>query len=318
MRDRARSLWLVPTPVVRRVATSLLAGVLGAICVVSPAAPAIARPVDGDPVSRVERVESAASPKRGIAYDLAVPADLRAIADSSTWWYNWSPTPHPGLGLRRARRAGMEFVPMIWGGDFRAAEVIAQIRRRSTSPYLLVMNEPNLVEQANLTPRRAAAIWPRYERVARKAGVKIVGPQITWGTMAGYEDPVVWLDAFYAAYRSAHGGRDPRIDHLGFHWYDYGLAQQLDRLRKYGKPLWVTELANWHSGSDTAQIDTPEKQKAQMTEMVDVLESRDDVVRYAWFTGRWEDDAHFTSLLAGVGELTELGRHYASMPYGGG
>ena len=93
-----------------------------------------------------------------------------------------------------------------------------------------MLNEPNLVEQANKTPQQAAAFWPGYERIAAETGVKIVGPQITWGTMAGYGDPVVWMDAFYAAYRAANGGRDPRIDYLGFHWYDYGLAGQLDRL----------------------------------------------------------------------------------------
>lgn len=64
-------------------------------------------------------------------------------------------------------------------------------------------------------------------------------------------------------YRSQNGGRDPRIDVLGFHWYDYGLEEQLERLEKYGKNFWVTELANWHKQSDGAQIDSLEKQKRQ-------------------------------------------------------
>ena len=33
------------------------------------------------------------------------------------------------------------------------------------------------------------------------AGAKIVGPAITWGTMPNFSDPVVWLDAFIAAYQ---------------------------------------------------------------------------------------------------------------------
>jgi hypothetical protein len=65
--------------------------------------------------------------------------------------------------------------------------------------------------------------------------------------MPDYSDPVVWLDAFIAAYQAANGGRSPQIDYLAFHWYDYGLSDQLDRLAKYGKQVWVTELANWHS-----------------------------------------------------------------------
>lgn len=83
--------------------------------------------------------------------------------------------------------------------------------------YLLVLNEPNLIDEAKLAPSQAAALWPRIEAVARATGVAIVGPQITWGTMPGFADPVIWLDDFYGAYRSAHNGRDPQIDCLGFH-----------------------------------------------------------------------------------------------------
>jgi hypothetical protein len=145
--------------------------------------------------------------------------------------------------------------------------------------------------------------------------VKLVGPQMNYGTLPGFNDPVVWLDAFYAAYRAAHGGRDPQIDRLGWHWYDYGLEGQLDRLSgKYHKPFWVTEFANWHTGNGP-HIDTVAKQKAQMTDMVRICESRDDVERYAWFTGRMNNDVHFSSLLGGNGQLTELGQHYLSLPF---
>jgi hypothetical protein len=144
--------------------------------------------------------------------------------------------------------------------------------------------------------------------------VKLVGPQITWGTMAGFSDPVIWLDAFYVAYRAANGNRDPQIDYIGFHWYDYGLGAQLDRLTKYGKPFWITEFANWHQGNG-ADIDTVAKQKVQMTDMVSTCESRADVFRYAWFTGRWNSDIHHTSLLGANGQLTELGQLYISLPF---
>jgi hypothetical protein len=133
--------------------------------------------------------------------------------------------------------------------------------------------------------------------------------------MPNYQNPVAWLDAFYAAYKSANGGRDPHIDALGFHWYDYGLAGKLDELTKYGKPFWVTEFSNWHSQNDGAQIDTLAKQKKQMTELVAVCEGRADVLRYAWFTGRISPDPHFDSLLAADGQLTELGQLYLSLPH---
>ena len=49
--------------------------------------------------------------------------------------------------------------------------------------------------------------------------------------------------------------------------------------------------------------------------MVALCEGRADVFRYAWFTGRWANDAHFTSLLSANGQLTELGRYYMGVPF---
>jgi Glycosyl hydrolase catalytic core len=255
------------------------------------------------------------SAKRGIAYDLAFAADLAVLSPGVSWWYNWSSHPNTAAPSDSTTRYGMDYYPMLWNDKFDAAEVEAYLHAHADVKYLLLLNEPNLVDQANLTPQQAAQLWPRYEAVAAHTGVKLVGPAITWGTMAGYGDPVLWLDAFYAAYKAANAGRDPQIDYLAFHWYDYGLAGQLDRLAKYGKPFWVTEMANWHSQADGAQIDTLAKQKTQMSEMVALCESRADVFRYAWFTGRWSPDPHFTSLLGASGELTALGQHYLSLPF---
>ena len=256
------------------------------------------------------------SAKRGIAYDLATEQDMAALAPGVSWWYDWGLRPNSGAPADHATRFGMDFIPMLWG-DFDAVQVLAFLQAHPDIRYLLLLNEPNLTDQANLTPTQAAQLWPRYEAIAAQTGVQLVGPAITWGTMPGFADPVVWLDAFYAAYRAANGNRDPRIDYLGFHWYDYGLKDQLDRLKKYGKPFWVTEFANWHNGDGSAQIDSVEKQMAQMTEMVALCESRADVFRYAWFTGRWTQggDPHHTSLLAANGQLTALGTHYLRLPF---
>jgi hypothetical protein len=126
----------------------------------------------------------------------------------------------------------MDYFPMLWNGNFDAPGIVAFLKANPAIHYLLVLNEPNVGGQAWLTPQQAAALWPQYEAVAKQARVKIVGPQMTWGTMTGYTDPVVWLDAFYAAYEAANHNRAPHIDYLGFHWYDYGLDAQLDRIDK--------------------------------------------------------------------------------------
>ena len=81
--------------------------------------------------------------------------------------------------------------------------------------------------------------------------------------------------------------------------------------------IWVTEFANWHVASDYT-VDTPEKQKSHMTSMVKTCEERDDVVRYAWFTGRWTEggDPRYTSLFnTADGSLSDVGQHYKTLPY---
>ena len=254
------------------------------------------------------------SAKRGIAYDLADPRDFAALAPGVSWWYNWSPRPNKEAPRDSVAQYAMDFYPMLWGSGYDAAAIESYLRAHPSIKYLLVLNEPNIVDEANLTPEAAAALWPAIESIAQRSGVQIVGPAMTWGTMPGYADPVAWLDAFLAAY-AARNQSSPHIDYLAFHWYDYGLAQQLDRLTKYGKRFWVTEFANWHSRADGGQIETSQQQARQMAEMVATCESRADVVRYAWFIGRWSPDPHHTSLLSTPGELTEVGQLYLSLPY---
>jgi len=256
------------------------------------------------------------SPKRGLAYNLTHPADFDALKEGVSWWYNWHFETSAASGYETAYQ--MDFIPMLWGGDTSdsdMARVKAFILAHPDVEYLLVMNEPNLRDQADRTPAQAATDWVRYEQVvaelaAQGRDIKIVGPAMTWGTMLGYADPVRWMDDFLAYYRAANDGRDPQIDYLAFHWYDYGLESQLDRLAKYGKPIWVTEMANWNS-----QINSYDKQAEQMRHMVAMLESRNDVFRYAWFIGRGFDGRYTNLLNDDPGALSALGEQYVSLPY---
>ena len=270
---------------------------------------------DADPPKALTK-----SPKRGSAYNMVQEEDFRALEPGVSWWYNWY--FRTDASDSSAAENTMEFVPMLWGGnteaDYDALE--AWVLNHPNVQHVLVMNEPNLVDQANLRPEQAVPVWRRYEtfqaQMAEKHGrtIAIVGPAITWGTMSGYEDPVVWMDAFLSAFESVHG-RPPRIDVLAFHWYDYGLDEQLSRLERYGKRFWVTEMANWHKAADWT-IDTPEKQLETMKDMVKVCETRSDVERYAWFMGRWKPDPHHTSLFQDEpGKLTPLGESYLAQPW---
>ncbi len=256
------------------------------------------------------------SPKRGLAYNVQNAADLEAVRSGVSWWYNWSHATSMSQSAADAHQ--IAYLPMLWGNDPTSEfeQTKAYLLANTDVEYLLVLNEPNLTDQANMTPQQAAEEWVKYEQLVAEVesggrSLKLVGPQMTWGTLTGFTDPVFWLDQFYAWYRAANDGREPRIDYLGFHWYDYGLEQQLDRLQKFGKQIWVTEMANWNE-----QIDSVEKQIQQMREMVALCEERDDVFRYAWFTGRWSDDPHHTSIYdAATGQLTALGEAYLEAPY---
>lgn len=258
--------------------------------------------------------------KRGIAFSLVSPNDFAALSKGVSWWYNWSTSYDPRVQSNYYQTYGMDFVPMLWGGSSSNADITTienLIMAHSEIKYLLVMNEPNLIDQANRTPQEAAVDWLKYEKVVSDLAAKgrtiyIVGPAMTWGTMTNYSDPVVWLDSFYVAYKTENSGRLPEIDYLAFHWYDYGLSSQLNRLDKYNKKIWVTEMANWNS-----QINSYSMQEAQMTDMVNTCESRSDVFRYAWFYGRGNlPDNHYTYLFTpNDGELSVLGKLYISLPY---
>jgi hypothetical protein len=260
------------------------------------------------------------SPKRGIAFDLVSSADFAAISKGVSWWYNWSTIYNVKTPANYYQTYGMDFVPMFWGGNTNNTDMTVLksfVLSHPEAKYLLVMNEPNLIDQANRTPTQAASDWLRYEQVvndlaAQGRTVYLVGPAITWGTMPGLSDPVIWLDAFIAAYKSTNNGKEPKIDYLAFHWYDYGLNAQLDRLKKYNKKIWITEMANWN-----AQINSYAKQVEQMKDMVAICENRDDVFRYAWFYGRGNfPDSKFTYLFtAKDGELSDLGKLYIELPY---
>ena len=137
--------------------------------------------------------------KRGVAYALTSDADFAALSPNVSWWYNW----HHSSAFDE-NYLGMEFVPMLWNFNFVHSTIVNSIKKHN-SEYLLVLNEPNLIDQANMLPSAAAAEWPKYEAVSAETGVKIVGPAMTFGTLSGYHNPVTWLDEFFASYKSQHG-----------------------------------------------------------------------------------------------------------------
>jgi hypothetical protein len=253
----------------------------------------------------------AKSPKRGIAYGSHSAADMEALKDGVGWWYNWYHQPESPV-MASYQSYGLEYVPMAWNGSFNKEQLRQFLTDHPDVKYLLGWNEPNFLAQANMTPSDAAAKWKDLEGIADEFELELVSPAVNYcgecvsenGTT--YNDPIVYLDDFFKACAGC------RVDHIAIHSYmgNVGALQwYVGLFKKYGKPIWLTEFANWENNPTLAQ------QKSFLIGAVDYLENDADVLKYAWFTGR-HSGAPFIGILENNmnGVLTELGEIYVSMP----
>lgn len=252
--------------------------------------------------------------KRGIAYGYHSQADLAAIQGSVSWWYNWADRPDEDLRAGVYRTAGVEYVPMVWGGGFDADDVIANIP--ADTEWLLGFNEPNFGSQADISATAAAALWPEVERVADAHGLRIASPAVNFcGGDCQDENPFDYLDDFFAACDGC------RVDAVAFHIYvgcnqaGENKAQWLiNHIETYkahfSQPLWLTEFACHDATSSADQV-------AFLEDAVEYLEAEPRIERYAWFSGRFED-IPYVNLLGDDGELTPLGEAYVNAPAGAG
>jgi hypothetical protein len=245
--------------------------------------------------------------KRGICGD-ASPEDLAILSPYISWYYDWGVEPP---AISQGELSGIEWVPMQWGGI--GADQVENIKSRiiEGSLYLLGFNEPNFRSQANITPQQAAEMWPYIEEIAADKGLKLVSPAVNWcgDCVDGVTyDPTDWLDKFIAAYPDAH------FDYIAIHSYapySAALKSYIDMFRKYNKPLWITEFAPW---------DAPKPDYAgvvqYMKETIPLVEADTSVFRYSWFATRVSSNPDI-DLLGANGELTKLGKLYATMPFEG-
>jgi hypothetical protein len=245
--------------------------------------------------------------KRGVAYGYHSIPDLTALNAGISWWYNWATVPDQDVQGVYASM-GVDFVPMVWGGNFNPTQVKAQIP--AGAKYLLGFNEPNFFSQANLSPTQAAALWPDIEDIAADKGLQIASPAVNFCGGGCHEtNPFNYLDAFFAACQGC------KVDFIAAHWYACdgpALTWYLGQLKKYNRPIWLTEFS-CGDGMDLS-LDV---QKAYMMDALAILEADPDVFRYSWFSGRTTAIPN-VNLLGASGQLTELGQQYVSAPYSQG
>jgi len=273
--------------------------------------------------------DASVSRKRGIALEnkrllqVALPSMATLVAWAYGWGFATSPSESNGSpSIAGWEAAGIKWLPMVWNeyglvaaeGVSPATWAPASTARRA----LLAFNEPNFADQANMSPERAAELWPRVEALAARHGIDtIVSPAVNFN--AAFQG-VDWLRRFLQLCAGC------KIDAIAFHSYTcHGqfLKDHIDTYRAFGKKLWLTEFACAEGGALNAPRLSMQGQMAYMREAIPMLERDPDVEMYSWFSyfaGQWAYPVDGTDPDAGLvhpdGALSELGRLYASFAEG--
>lgn len=251
------------------------------------------------------------SPKRGVSFNFGqLPDnDIPLLGPSCSWSYNWgSSTSNQAFQL--FEQYDMDFCPMAWNANWNENTFRQFKQLHPECEYILAYNEPNLTDQANMVPSKAAEDWPRLVAIAKELNMKLIAPAMNYGTLQGYHDPWKWYDEFF----SQPGVSWDDVDGIALHCY-MGSAQAMkgfvDGFKKYGKPIWLTEFCNWANNHISADA-----QMKYLVEALNLLEADDAVFRYAWFIPRGNGDAQcHNSLLMSQKPfgLTDLGNVFVNM-----
>ena len=246
------------------------------------------------------------SPKRGVAFNFSVADDLPLLTDAISWDYNWG-NDQNSLAASWMDDEGVEFCPMCWSGNYNADRIRAYVAAHPSTQYLLAFNEPNLKDQANMTPAKAAEFWPPVVALAKELNLKLVSPAMNYGTVSGYHDPIQWLDEFFAQPNVSIDD----VDAISIHCYmasPQAVKNYIAMFEKYNKPIWLTEFCAWEEYA----IHSAEDQISYMCSMLNHLEQNTKVERYAWFIPRYKAGFPYMPLLtySAPYELTDAGQVY--------
>ena len=263
---------------------------------------------EGDEIENLNMeyvVRQKRSAKRGLSAHPQIETDITMIAPGVCWVYNWGATPpFPTLLAQH----DMLFYPMAWNANFGAQQMRDYKASNPKAEYILAYNEPNLTDQANMTPQVAASHWGALKAVADELGMKLISPAVNYGTLAGYSDPIKWLDEFFAC----EGVSLDDVAGIAVHCYmpsGESLKSFIRRFDKYNKPVYMTEFC--HAGSTITNNEV--QQQNYMSDVLNYMECDDKVGGYAWFMERGSGNWAAISLVnssAREPALTPLGKEY--------
>ena len=208
----------------------------------------------------------------GSCSEMTTPAELRRLGLG--WYYNWRSFPII------APVSGVEFVPMFWGGMNVTTENLESVRQ-SGATHVLGFNEPDMINQSNLTPEECMDFWPKLMTLDQRLGSPAPANS-------------AWLDGFIPGAKR----RGLRVDFVCLHMYpdishpnaaDWIVKMVEDAHRKYRLPIWLTEfgaadVAAWHHPQVCQP--TPEMARNFLEKILGLLERLPFVERYAWFADR--------------------------------
>jgi len=258
------------------------------------------------------------SAKRGICYNGMSLQDAEALAPGVSWAYNWH---YRADDFLLQEGAPIDFYPMVWGADEKKLNGLRELLESGFKPkYVLAINEPNLKDQAFITPEENATWHRKIEELAGKYDIKTIGPHMALGSAEKASitafDPIEEKDTTYTymvPYLNAFfyflGGVD-EVHAVAVHSYGdiRELTWMIDMLDKtYGKPIWVTEFSWWGAKNEDEQID-------YMIQAIDLFERHPSVEKYAWFMLRIPRHKRMAIMSDGEGALTSLGEMYVNMP----
>lgn len=237
-------------------------------------------------VTLVSSVFAAASAKKaGLSFVDSSCDDAKVLGLDDSWYYNWNTRPDAkGQDCMETPRAA-EFAPMFWSCSEDCSAGLPEdywsMWLKTGAKYLLGFNEPDNINQSNMTAAEAAVAWVSLQKIAAKFDPppELVGPSMThWS-----EDGTPWLDDFFSNCTALKDCDPSLIKYVGFH--DYGgdadeiIKKANGAYKKYGRKVWLTEFS---VGSEEHRP----TQDAFLKEIIPKLEAAESVFRYAWYSTR--------------------------------
>ena len=234
--------------------------------------------------------------KKGIGIWQSQVDQIKAM--NITWYYDWSVTP-------LSNDSG-EYVPMIWGnasetstGDRKKEWDFIQKEEWKNHRYLLMFNEPDFPDQANMSPEQAVERWKYIQPIVDDEKVDVSSPVVAIPTVF-YEDDnndYQTVGGWFGKYKKLMAEEKYNDEFTAVHFYfDYPGEWVVDILKRIheftGKKIWLTEwgVAQWSQVQNFDWVGGPDEGNWQrelvakfVQEILPILDETDYIERYAWF-----------------------------------